>query len=235
MGRGRVELKRIEKKINRHVTFSKRRSGLLKKAHEISLLCDADVGLIVFSTRGKLYEYATDACMEKILERYERYSYEETQLTSTNVEPQVSLTVEYAKLKARLEVLQTNQRHYMGEDLNALSLKELQNLEHQLTVSLKRTRTCENKLMNESIAELKKKDKALQDENTSLVKAIREEEELARKSQPEQQNHDINISSPVPQPLSLGDHGEVEGQSQQSNAVIPPWMLQHMHESNSKG
>lgn len=61
MGRGRVQLKRIENKINRQVTFSKRRSGLLKKAHEISILCDADVGLIVFSTKGKLFEYATDS------------------------------------------------------------------------------------------------------------------------------------------------------------------------------
>jgi hypothetical protein len=61
MGRGRVQLKRIENKINRQVTFSKRRTGLLKKAHEISVLCDADVALIVFSTRGKLFEYSTDS------------------------------------------------------------------------------------------------------------------------------------------------------------------------------
>jgi len=38
MGRGRVELKRIETKINRQVTFSKRRNGLLKKAYELSVL-----------------------------------------------------------------------------------------------------------------------------------------------------------------------------------------------------
>ncbi|RWW29000.1 hypothetical protein GW17_00006496 [Ensete ventricosum] len=61
MGRGRVQLKRIENKINRQVTFSKRRSGLLKKAHEISVLCDAEVALIIFSTKGKLYEYSTDS------------------------------------------------------------------------------------------------------------------------------------------------------------------------------
>lgn len=59
MGRGKVELKRIENKISRQVTFSKRRSGLLKKAHEISVLCDAEVALIVFSTKGKLFEYAS--------------------------------------------------------------------------------------------------------------------------------------------------------------------------------
>ncbi|RRT35903.1 hypothetical protein B296_00047577 [Ensete ventricosum] len=61
MGRGRVQLKRIENKINRQVTFSKRRSGLLKKAHEISVLCDAEVALIIFSAKGKLCEYSTDS------------------------------------------------------------------------------------------------------------------------------------------------------------------------------
>ncbi|KVI02618.1 Transcription factor, MADS-box [Cynara cardunculus var. scolymus] len=67
MGRGRVQLKRIENKISRQVTFSKRRTGLLKKAHEISVLCDADVALIVFSTKGKLFEYATHSRLD---ERY---------------------------------------------------------------------------------------------------------------------------------------------------------------------
>ncbi|KAK6913398.1 Transcription factor, MADS-box [Dillenia turbinata] len=61
MGRGKVQLKRIENKISRQVTFSKRRSGLLKKAHEISVLCDAEVALIVFSSKGKLFEYSTDS------------------------------------------------------------------------------------------------------------------------------------------------------------------------------
>nr|KAJ0214219.1 hypothetical protein LSAT_V11C400223400 [Lactuca sativa] len=64
MGRGRVQLKRIENKISRQVTFSKRRTGLLKKAHEISVLCDAHVALIVFSSRGKLFEYSTHSSSE---------------------------------------------------------------------------------------------------------------------------------------------------------------------------
>jgi hypothetical protein len=59
MGRGRVELKRIENKINRQVTFSKCRNGLLKKAYELSVLCDAEVALIVFSSCGKLFEFGS--------------------------------------------------------------------------------------------------------------------------------------------------------------------------------
>lgn len=58
MGRGKIEIKRIENTTNRQVTFCKRRNGLLKKAYELSVLCDAEVALIVFSSRGRLYEYA---------------------------------------------------------------------------------------------------------------------------------------------------------------------------------
>lgn len=59
MGRGKVEVKRIENKTSRQVTFSKRRAGLLKKTHELSVLCDAQIGLIIFSTKGKLFEYSS--------------------------------------------------------------------------------------------------------------------------------------------------------------------------------
>ncbi|GMN26802.1 hypothetical protein TIFTF001_001438 [Ficus carica] len=52
MGRGKLELKMIENKINRQVTFAKRRNGLLKKAYELSVLCEATVALIIFSNRG---------------------------------------------------------------------------------------------------------------------------------------------------------------------------------------
>nr|Q40170.1 RecName: Full=Agamous-like MADS-box protein AGL8 homolog; AltName: Full=TM4 [Solanum lycopersicum]CAA43169.1 TDR4 [Solanum lycopersicum] len=189
MGRGRVQLKRIENKINRQVTFSKRRSGLLKKAHEISVLCDAEVGLIVFSTKGKLFEYANDSCMERILERYERYSFAEKQLVPTDHTSPVSWTLEHRKLKARLEVLQRNQKHYVGEDLESLSMKELQNLEHQLDSALKHIRSRKNQLMHESISVLQKKDRALQEQNNQLSKKVKEREKSA------QQISGINSSS----------------------------------------
>jgi hypothetical protein len=57
--RGRREMKRIEDTTSRQVTLSKRRSGLLKKAFELSVLCDAEVGLIVFSPRSRLYQFAS--------------------------------------------------------------------------------------------------------------------------------------------------------------------------------
>ncbi|KAG5602241.1 hypothetical protein H5410_033611 [Solanum commersonii] len=249
MGRGRVQLKRIENKINRQVTFSKRRSGLLKKAHEISVLCDAEVGLIVFSTKGKLFEYATDSCMERLLERYERYSFAEKQLVPTDHTSPGSWTLENAKLKARLEVLQRNEKLYVGEDLESLNMKELQNLEHQLASALKHIRSRKNQLMHESISVLQKQDRALQEQNNQLSKKVKErEKEVEQQNQWDQQNHEINSSTFVlPQQLDsphLGeasqntnvvDNGEVEGgnSSQQqgaaNNTVMPQWMVRHLN------
>ncbi|CAA2988658.1 MADS-box transcription factor 23-like [Olea europaea subsp. europaea] len=59
MGRVKVEIKKIENTSSRQVTFTKRRGGLLKKAKELAVLCDAEVGVIVFSGTGKLYEFAS--------------------------------------------------------------------------------------------------------------------------------------------------------------------------------
>jgi len=52
MERGKIEIKRIENSSNKQVTYSRRRNGTLKKAKEISVLCDAHVSVIIFSTSG---------------------------------------------------------------------------------------------------------------------------------------------------------------------------------------
>ena len=64
MARERREIKRIESAAARQVTFSKRRRGLFKKAEELSVLCDADVALIVFSSTGKLSQFASSRCVD---------------------------------------------------------------------------------------------------------------------------------------------------------------------------
>ncbi|NP_001313665.1 truncated transcription factor CAULIFLOWER A-like [Gossypium hirsutum] len=165
MGRGRVQLRRIENNISRQVTFSKRRSGLLKKANEISVLCDADVALIVFSNKGKLFEFSSDPSMERILERYERQIY-----APTGSESQANWSLESSKLMSTIEVLQRNLRNFRGEELEPLSSRDLQLLEQQIGNSLKRIRTRKNKLMNESISVLQKREKTLQDQNNMLAK-----------------------------------------------------------------
>ncbi|KAK9147665.1 hypothetical protein Scep_006422 [Stephania cephalantha] len=166
MGRGRVELKRIENKINRQVTFSKRRNGLLKKAYELSVLCDAEVGLIIFSSRGKLYEFAS-AGMTRTLERYQRCCYNPQDGNLGDRETQ-SWYQEVSKLKAKYESLQRSQRHLLGEDLGPLSVKELQNLEKQLEGALSQARQRRTQIMMEQMEELRRKERHLGDINKQL-------------------------------------------------------------------
>lgn len=59
MGRGKIEIKRIENSSNRQVTYSKRRNGILKKAKEISVLCDAHVSVIIFASSGRMHEFSS--------------------------------------------------------------------------------------------------------------------------------------------------------------------------------
>ncbi|PRQ21524.1 putative transcription factor MADS-type1 family [Rosa chinensis] len=59
MGRFKLEIKRIENNSNRQVTFSKCRYGLIKKAYELSILCDIDIALIMFSPSGRLSHFSS--------------------------------------------------------------------------------------------------------------------------------------------------------------------------------
>nr|ACA24481.1 agamous-like 9 protein 1 [Glycine max] len=175
MGRGRVELKRIENKINRQVTFAKRRNGLLKKAYELSVLCDAEVALIIFSNRGKQYEFCSGSSMLKTLERYQKCNYgapEDNVATKEALE--LSSQQEYLRLKARYEALQRSQRNLMGEDLGPLSSKELESLERQLDSSLKQIRSIRTQFMLDQLSDLQRKEHFLGESNRDLRQRLEE-------------------------------------------------------------
>ncbi|KAL9449918.1 hypothetical protein AB3S75_011783 [Citrus x aurantiifolia] len=70
MGRVKLEIKRIENNTNRQVTFSKRRNGLIKKAYELSILCDIDIALIMFSPSGRLSHFSGRKRIEDVFSRY---------------------------------------------------------------------------------------------------------------------------------------------------------------------
>ncbi|EER89250.1 hypothetical protein BDA96_10G059100 [Sorghum bicolor] len=175
MGRGKVELKRIENKISRQVTFAKRRNGLLKKAYELSVLCDAEVALIIFSSRGRLFEFSTSSCMYKTLERYRSCNFASE--ASAPLEAELNNYQEYLKLKTKVEFLQTTQRNLLGEDLGPLNVKELEQLENQIEISLKHIRSSKNQQMLDQLFDLKRKEQQLQDANKDLRRKIQETSE----------------------------------------------------------
>lgn len=66
------------------VTFNKRKFGVMKKAYELSVLCDCEIALIIFSSSNKLYQYASTD-MDKVLLKYTEYNEPHESLTNKNI------------------------------------------------------------------------------------------------------------------------------------------------------
>ncbi|KAI4368505.1 hypothetical protein MLD38_017056 [Melastoma candidum] len=171
MGRRKVVMKRIENNSSRQVTFSKRRGGLIKKARELSILCDVQVALLVFSSRGKLYEFCSgDDSLADIIERYRNQSEE----AGTSANPQgVSLSDNVA-LQSTTELLQLVDRYVegSGED-DSVNVNDFMQLEERIDAALVQVRRRKTELMMDSVMTLQQQERLLREENELL------EEEMA--------------------------------------------------------
>ncbi|KAJ7962274.1 MADS-box transcription factor [Quillaja saponaria] len=171
MVRGKTQMKRIENATSRQVTFSKRRNGLLKKAFELSVLCDVEVALIIFSPRGKLYEFASSS-MQDIVERYKRHT-KDTQTSNKSTEQNVQhLKQEAASMMKKIELLEVSKRKLLGEGLGSCSIQELQQLEQQLEKGIKNIRARKTQVFKDQIVQLKEREKALEAENARLSEQV---------------------------------------------------------------
>ncbi|XP_075478107.1 MADS-box protein SOC1-like isoform X2 [Primulina tabacum] len=173
MVRGKTQLKRIENTTSRQATFSKRRKGLLKKASELSVLCDADVAVIIFSPRGKLNQYASSS-MEETIERYKRQVKNTQDSTSPFVDQNAQpLKHEAQRMSKKIEQLETSKRKLLGEDLGKCSIRGLQKLERQLDRSISIIRARKTSLYRNLIEQLKEKERILVAENAVLREKLR--------------------------------------------------------------
>nr|BAD42357.1 PISTILLATA-like protein [Nuphar japonica] len=175
MGRGKIEIKRIENASNRQVTFSKRKQGILKKAKEISVLCDAQVSLILFSSAGKLYNYCSpSSSLKDILTRYQKSSGKK--LWDARHE---YLSTELDRIRKENENMQIELRHFMGEDLSSLTVQELRALEDSLQIGFDNVHVKQTECLNNDIHILKKNERILEEENRQMKYILHQQEQMA--------------------------------------------------------
>ncbi|KAM3211509.1 hypothetical protein ACQJBY_064960 [Aegilops geniculata] len=160
MARGKVQLRRIENPVHRQVTFCKRRAGLLKKARELSVLCDADIGIIIFSAHGKLYDLATTGTMDGLIERYKSASGEGMAADGCG-DQRVDPKQEAMVLKQEIDLLQKGLRYIYGNRANEhMNVDELNALERYLEIWMFNIRSAKegmlkaaNEVLQEKIVE----------------------------------------------------------------------------------
>nr|WCA73275.1 short vegetative phase protein [Hippeastrum rutilum] len=170
MGREKIQIKKIDNATARQVTFSKRRRGLFKKAEELSVLCDAEVGLVIFSATGRLFEFSSSS-MKEIIERHNM----RLMKIQRPEQPFLDLNLENSNnARLRKQVVETSQQlmKMRGENLEGLTIEELQNLEKTLDTGLTRVLERKGVQIMEQINGLQKKGLQLMEENTMLRQQV---------------------------------------------------------------
>ncbi|XP_072953161.1 MADS-box transcription factor 22-like isoform X1 [Typha angustifolia] len=166
MARERIQIRKIDNTAARQVTFSKRRRGLFKKAEELSILCDAEVALIVFSSTGKLFHFSSSS-MKDIIEKYNMHSSN----LQESVQQPLDLNLEnnkLASLSKKVAETSLQLRQMRGEELEGLSVDELQQLEKNLEAGLHNVLQRKGEQFIEQVNELQRKGLELMQENTRL-------------------------------------------------------------------
>lgn len=173
MAREKIQIKKITNATARQVTFSKRRRGLFKKAEELSVLCDADVALIVFSSSGKLFEYCSSS-MKEILERHHSHSENLGKLDQPSLEFQLVENGNYSRLSKEVAEKGHQLRQMRGEELQGLNIDELQQLEKLLEAGLNRVIEKKGEKIMKEITDLQQKGAKLMEENKRLKQQVTE-------------------------------------------------------------
>ncbi|CAN6584182.1 unnamed protein product [Malus baccata var. baccata] len=166
----KIKIRRIDYLPARQVTFSKRRRGIFKKAEELSILCESEVAVIIFSQTGKLFDYSSTSTKD-VIARYKSHTGGEKsdQITLHQLQSEKENTI---RLSKELEDKTRKLRHMKGEDLQDLDLDQLNKLEKLVEVSIGRViKTKEKKIMSEIMA-LRNKGAELIEANNQLKQRL---------------------------------------------------------------
>ncbi|XP_041009292.1 agamous-like MADS-box protein AGL104 [Juglans microcarpa x Juglans regia] len=165
MGRVKLLIKRIENNTNRQVTFSKRRNGLVKKAYELSILCDIDIALIMFSPSGRLTHFSGKRRIEDVLTRYINMPDHDRGGVVQNREFLLG-TLKKLKTENGIALQLANPAENDSNHVEELR-KEISNLQHQLHTAEQQLRIFEPDLM------LPKSMEELESCENNLLEALR--------------------------------------------------------------
>ncbi|XP_062026115.1 MADS-box protein AGL24-like isoform X4 [Rosa rugosa] len=162
----KIKIEKIENLPARQVTFSKRRQGLFKKAGALSVLCDAEVAVVVFSSTGKLYESSSSSTKD-VIARYE--CTEDVEKGDQQPPPELQLEInECMRLNKELADKILEQRRMEGQDLEELNIDELQRLENRIEGGLSRVLQTKDKRIMSQILALETKGAELTEANNQL-------------------------------------------------------------------
>ncbi|CAO2815582.1 unnamed protein product [Amaranthus hypochondriacus] len=173
MVRQRIQIKKIDNVTARQVTFSKRRRGLIKKAQELSTLCDAEIGLIVFSSTGKLFEYSNSR-MPQVLQRHMLHADNLNKLEESSIQLEAAEDSMCKILTKELEDKTREVSRINGEDLDSLSLDELMKLERQVERGQIKVRRAKGEKLRKEIVNLKGKEMEMAKENQMLKEQMKD-------------------------------------------------------------
>ncbi|KAI3689018.1 hypothetical protein L2E82_46966 [Cichorium intybus] len=153
MGRVKLQIKKIENTTNRQVTFSKRRNGLIKKAYELSVLCDVDVALIMFSPSGRASIFSGSRSIEEIMARYVNLpEHERGRSSPASTDSQVEeIRKEIIRCKSQLIEMEKRLRIFEGDPSEIIALCEAEYREQILQETLKHVRHRKVALPSEGI------------------------------------------------------------------------------------
>uniref|UniRef100_A0A1D1YHQ0 MADS-box protein SVP n=1 Tax=Anthurium amnicola TaxID=1678845 RepID=A0A1D1YHQ0_9ARAE len=170
MAREKIQIRKIDNATARQVTFSKRRRGLFKKAEELAILCDAQVGLIIFSSTGKLFEYSSTS-MKEIIEKHNTHSKNVRKPEKPCLELQLE-NINHASQRKEIAETTHQLRQMRGEDIQGLTLEELQKLEKTLETGLCRVLEKKGQQIMDEINGLQQKGVKLMEENARLRQQV---------------------------------------------------------------
>ncbi|KAH7520647.1 hypothetical protein FEM48_Zijuj08G0167300 [Ziziphus jujuba var. spinosa] len=164
MGRVKLQIKRIENNTNRQVTYSKRRNGLIKKAYELSILCDIDIALIMFSPSGRLSHFSGRksvirnkefllSTLSTLKSESETIAFHQNQMaspaeTNANLE---ELTQDIRSLQHELQMYEQQLRFFEPDPLLIHSIDELETCEKNLWNTLARVTKKKKDLLNHQL------------------------------------------------------------------------------------